>query len=634
MSNLTFREKLKYRFENSLSAGPIAIIGWLALISFVIVLLAGSAIVLFKIPTHSETGESWGFLEAIWNSLMRAIDAGNLAGDEGWKLRIVSGMVTLGGIFIVAILIGTITSGIEASIEEMRKGRSRVIESNHTLILGWSPKIFSIISELIIANENLKRAHIVILADMDKVEMEDQIRSKFPSTKNTKIICRHGSPLDLDDLKIANPNEAKSIIILSPEDTDHPDTYVIKSILALTNNPERKSDKFHIVAEFREEKNLEAGSLVGGDEASLILSSDLIARVTAQTCRQSGLSMVYTELMDFDGAEIYFKEEPQLVGKTYREVLNAYEDSTVMGIMNRDQKVHINPKMETLFNAGDQVIAISEDDDTLVLNTQTTSAINLSAIRNRSIGENVKERTLILGWNEKAISIINELDHYVANDSHILIVSDDADCEGELQSIQQTLNRQKLEYRIADFTSKAIMEDIKPQEFDHIILLCSNKLPVQEADAQVLISLLHLRNLSDTYQKDFSIVSEMRDFRNRALAEIAKADDFIVSDKLVSLLLSQISENKHLFKVFSDLFAAEGSEIYIRDIEDYIELDVEVNFYTLLEAAARKGETAIGYKILKQASDADKAYGVVCNPKKSQVLRFEKGDKIIVLAED
>ena len=48
--------------------------------------------------------------------------------------------------------------------------------------------------------------------------------------------------------------------------------------------------------------------MVGGDEAELILVGDLIARIVAQTCRQSGLSVVYTELLDFDGDEIYFAE--------------------------------------------------------------------------------------------------------------------------------------------------------------------------------------------------------------------------------------------------------------------------------------------------------------------------------------
>src|SRR4029078_2789703 len=114
-------------------------------------------------------------------------------------------------------------------------------------------------------------------------------------------------------------------------ETANPDIYVIKSVLAVTNNPNRKTDPYHIVAEIRDAKNLEAAVLVGGREAIYVQGEDLIARVTAQTCRQSGLSVVYTELLAFDGAEIYFKEEPALAGRTYREIISAYEDSTVIG---------------------------------------------------------------------------------------------------------------------------------------------------------------------------------------------------------------------------------------------------------------------------------------------------------------
>ena len=64
--------------------------------------------------------------------------------------------VTIGGIFIVSILIGTITAGLESRLAELRKGRSRVIENGFTLILGWSSKVYSIIGELLIANENQK----------------------------------------------------------------------------------------------------------------------------------------------------------------------------------------------------------------------------------------------------------------------------------------------------------------------------------------------------------------------------------------------------------------------------------------------------------------------------------------------
>ena len=62
----------------------------------------------------------------------------------------------------------------------------------------------------------------------------------------------------------------------------------------------------------------------------------------------------------------------------------------------------------------------------------------------------------------------------------------------------------------------------------------------------------------------------MLDLRNRALAEVTRADDFIVSDRMTSLLLSQVAENKHLKAVFDDLFDPEGSEIYLRPASEYV----------------------------------------------------------------
>ena len=36
----SFRDRLRYRFENTLARGPIAIIGWLALVSALVVVVA------------------------------------------------------------------------------------------------------------------------------------------------------------------------------------------------------------------------------------------------------------------------------------------------------------------------------------------------------------------------------------------------------------------------------------------------------------------------------------------------------------------------------------------------------------------------------------------------------------------
>jgi voltage-gated potassium channel Kch len=625
---ISWRDHLRYRFENTLSKGAVAIIGWLALVSAIVVLVASLLLMLFGVAPDGA-----GPVEGLWLSLMHALDTGTLAGDQGWGLRGVMLLVTICGLFVVSILIGTITSGLESQLTELRKGRSRVIESDHTLILGWSSKVYSIIGELLIANSNQKDPRIVILADRDKVEMEDDIKAKFPDTGNTRVICRRGNPLDLDDLAVVDPHSARSIVVLAPE-SDNPDIYVIKSVLAITNNPARKAGPYHIVGEIRDARNLEAAALVGGQEAIFIQGEDLIARVTAQTCRQSGLSVVYTELLDFDGAEIYFKEEPALVGRTYREAIGAYEESTIMGLMRADGEALVNPPMGTRIGPGDQVIAISQDDDTVVLSEIPPPAPNLRAVVNGARPAAAPERTLILGWNGKGEAIIRELDNYVAPGSEVIVLCRRDGAREELLALSKRLQRQRLRFAGGDITDRATLDALRVPEFNHIILLSYNDLPVQEADAQTLIALLHLRNISESCGRRLSIVSEMMDMRNRALAQVAQADDFIVSDKLVSLMLSQLSENRQLDRVFRSLFSSEGSEIYIRPVTQYLRPGLPVDFHTALEAAAQRGETAIGYRLHVNAGDKDKGYGVVVNPKKSERVVFSDRDQLIVLAED
>ena len=51
--------------------------------------------------------------------------------------------------------------------------------------------------------------------------------------------------------------------------------------------------------------------------------------------RQAGLSAVYSELLDFDGCEIYTVEQPTLAGKTFGDAVMAYETSTLIGLCDR-----------------------------------------------------------------------------------------------------------------------------------------------------------------------------------------------------------------------------------------------------------------------------------------------------------
>jgi voltage-gated potassium channel Kch len=627
---ISLKDRIQYAIDNTFSKGAAALIVWLGVASLIVILIAAALVTITQVYPEGE--QPMGFMEAVWRSLMRTLDAGTMGGDTGWGFRLIMFGVTLGGVFIISTLIGVLTSGVEGKLEELRKGHSRVIENGHTVILGWSEQIFTIISELVIANENQTNPCIVILGDFDKVEMEEEIRVKLGSTGKTRVVCRTGNPMEMEDLALVSLNDSKSIIVLSP-DTENPDSEVIKVVLAITNLPDRRPEPFHIVAELRDPKNREAAELVGRDEVEWIQVGNLVARIIAQTCRQSGLSVVYTELLDFGGDEIYFYEKDSLVGKTYGETLSLFEKNAVMGMAQANSTACINPSMSTVIKPNDKLIVIAEDDDKISLDGRQTAARRELFVKN-PVRRSKPENTLILGWNWRGTAIIKELENYVPSGSKLRIVADTDQVEAHLGSIKRTIKKQKIEVQRGDITDRATLEGLKLTSFDQIVLLSySDQMTTQQADANTLIALLHLRDIADKSGIDMAITSEMLDVRNRNLAEVTRADDFIVSNRIVSLMLAQVSENKGLNDVFTDIFDPEGSEIYLKPVTDYLKITEPVDFYTILAAARERGETAIGYRIYKHSHEADKSYGVKINPVKSEPITFSPEDSLIVLAE-
>ena len=575
------------------------------------------------------------FFEAAWESLMRSMDAGTVAGDTGWGFRFVGLLVTIAGIFIFSTLIGILSSGIESKLEELRKGRSQVLEADHTVILNWSPSVFDIIAELVVANKSRHKPRIVVMADMDKVEMEDEIAAKVANLGNTRIICRHGDPTDLYDLALVSPQTARSIIVLSPEaaedSADDADSRVIKTVLALVHDPRRRPERYRIAAEIRHAQSAEIARVVGGGEVQLVLADDLIARIVVHSSRQSGLSAVYSELFDFDGCEIYTAEQPDLAGNLFGDALMAYESSTLIGLCAPDGAVVLNPPMNTVIPPGCKAILIAEDDAAIAISTANIS-VDAAAIRLAAPRPEQPERTLILGWNRRAPVIAYELSRYVAPGSVLTIAADAPGLDEAVAGLRIASGNLAVEYGRIDTTSRDALAGLDIPGYDHVLVLgYSDTLPAQATDTRTLVTLLHLRRIADEAGIHINVVSEMVDVRNRELAEVTRADDFVVSNKLVSLMLAQASENDSLAAIFDELLDEEGSEIYMRPAADYADLSVPLNFYTLTESARERGEVALGYHRPRPGA---KAGGIVVNPLKSEALDYLPGDRLIVLARD
>lgn len=629
MKKVKLRDRFHYAFDNFMSKGTVSLIGGLALVSAIFIVANAIFIVITGISAPD--APRYSLPEAIWGVLMRTLDTGTVGGDEGWILRLFMLFVTFGGIFIISTLIGLLSSGIEAKLQDLRKGRSRVIEDDHIVILGWSYQIFTLLSELLAANANHPERVIVILSEEDKVEMEETIQKWLNFKYPNRIVCRTGQCTDLGDLGLVNIQNSRSIIILNPP-SEYSDINLIKILLGITNIPRTDSKPYHIVAEIQDSKSLEIINIIAGNQVETLLTNDIISRIIVQTCRQSGLSSVYMDLFDFSGNEIYVQSASPLVGKTYGEILLAYQNAAVIGLKNAEAEVEINPPCDRILSAQDQVILLAEDDDTAQI-TALTPQIDASAIQTIPPSPPQPEHTLILGWNLRVPAMIKQLDEYVKAGSSIAIMAGLPEDQTIKQIDPGDLVNQELTYHQGESTESEMLAQLDIPKYNQILLTACDYLEPELADSQTLVTLLQLRNLTKNSQRSQSIITEMLDARNQELASVARPDDFVISERIVSLLMAQISETKTLNQVFQSLLTSEGSEIYLKPITNYIMVEKTVNFYTVVESAKRRNESAIGYRIKADANNKAKNYGIVLNPSKLDLIKFSPEDKLIVLAE-
>ncbi len=553
------------------------------------------------------------------------------------------------GIIALACLIGLVTTELEKVFERLRRGRSKVIERGHTLILGWSPHVPMIVKEIAVANQNYRGRSIVILADGDPVELRERLHSEIGPVRGTKVIFRRGDPTNFGDLETVDFCGARSIIIL-PSDLNYSDSLEIKTLLAVINHPRRKPQPYHVVLPMSDLSNAAVAQMVAGDEVSVVVFHDVAARIVAQTCCQPGLSVVYTELLDFDGDEIYLHNEPALAGKTFGESLLWYEDSAVIGLRPSQGVPTLWPPLDTVIGPDDQIIAISSDDDTVRMSAQAPQ-IDEQALVTASPRKRTPQRALILGWGPTVRTIIRELDAYVPKGSVVTVLTPSAEAEQGAKSLAAELSNQSLVTARGLMHDRATLDSLDVPSYHHVIVCGPDSADAREADAQSLLSLLHLRDIGRTSGAKFSVVTQMRDARDRDLAAVAKADDFVVSEHLLGLLLAQVAENKHLKPIFDDLFDPEGAELYLKPAADYVHTGRPVDFYAVVEAARRRKEIAIGYRLSGTDADANAdagagadpdgdppptqlGYGIVVNPRKSELVTFDEGDCLIVISEE
>lgn len=653
----SLRLRLRYHFDHLVSGGTAALIGWLALACLVVVVPASVVLVW---SDRAAPATLAGRLTAVWVSVGQTLKIGGAVGSPLHVLASVS--LALVALLFVSTLVSLITTGINRRVMSLRRGHSTVLETGHTVVLGWSDQVFPVIGELVAANANQRRSAVAVLAPQDKVWMEEEISARTGGSGRTRIICRSGSTTDPTELCRVSPHTAKAVLVLPPTG-DTGDAHVVKTLLALDaalpGTAGGEGGSAVVVAAVRDSRNHMTARLAAGPAGHVLCIDDIVARLLVSTTRQPGLSLVYSELLDFEGDEFYPVAAGDLSGRTFGEALLAFATSSAVGLLHTDGSVTLNPDQRTRIDPADRIIAISRDDDTAV-REDVARHVREDAIVMAGPRTARAERLLLLGWNRRAPLVIEQLDQYVSSGTTLDVVAlrEYAASRGA-RSVTAERSRLEVTFHEGDITDPLTLAKLDVPSYDGVIVIgetepgppeapwASDALtapdpplvalapvtdPLARADDRTLVALLHLRAIGQAARRELALTTEMSDDGNRLLAPARDGTDFIVSGRLISLLMTQISESPYLARVFEELFEAEGHEFHLKPAADYVRAGSEVPFATAVESARRRGECAVGYR-LRALSATGPDYGVRVNPDKRQRVRFSEEDWLIVLAE-
>ncbi|KAH9726871.1 putative ion channel CASTOR [Citrus sinensis] len=566
---VSLSKQLAYRVDVFFSVHPYA--KPLALLVATLLLICLGGLALFGVTDDN-------LADCLWLSWTFVADSGNHANSEGIGPRLVSVSISFGGMLIFAMMLGLVSDSISEKFDSLRKGRSEVVEQNHTLILGWSDKLGSLLNQLAIANESLGGGIVVVMAERDKEEMELDISKMEFDFKGTSVICRSGSPLILADLKKVSVSKAHAIIVLAEDgNADQSDARALRTVLSLTGVKEGL--RGHIVVELSDLDNEVLVKLVGGDLVQTVVAHDVIGRLMIQCARQPGLAQVRRGNLPKDF--ILPKSAEKILFCGWRRDM---EDM----IMVLD--AFLAPGSELwMFND------VPENDREKKL---IDGGLDLSRLMNISLVN--REGNAVIRRHLESLPL--------ESFDSILILADESVEDSAIQADSRSL------------ATLLLIRDIQ-----------AKRLPYREAR----VSQVHRGSFSQgswigemQQASDKSvIISEILDPRTKNLLSMSKISDYVLSNELVSMALAMVAEDRQINDVLEELFAEEGNELHIRQADLYLRKGEELSFLEVILRARQRREIVIGYR----SANAERA--VINPPLKSEKRRWSLQDVFVVIAE-
>ena len=609
MKKISIFRRFRYWLDRRMAKGTASMVKLLLWMVLSAVLLVTVLVILFGLGKEGKS-----YFAIFWDNLRSAMSSSFPSSDSGSVLYIVLyTLLGLVGMVFTGMLIGIFSSTIRGRLLALQSENSPVLESGHFVVLGFRPGEYALLAELIEAAGGEKRT-IVVADDMERVDMEKAVFGNLKVPKNIRMIFRKTDVTNPRTMQCCSIPQSRSVVIHA-----HDKGLAVKCLLAVTSLLEGVEDGPEIVATVDAEKAILPADTMRNMNISMVHSGDMVARIIARAATQPGVFEAFMEMISFHGFEFYPEKIKGAEGLLFGQLVLGSQRGIAVGLCRKGKTV-LNPPPETRIEEEDLIFVFEEEPGSVKI--KGADRLELPAPCEIPPLAPIPEM-VIIGANQALPTILKELPDHIETIKLAGLTPQQRDLYLPDESIYTS-------EVICDFRSldsdQALTELV--QDASHLILLNDKKKAAEDADTDMMLLIIRLRDIKRRLKLGFTITAEMRSENNKKLIMNARQEDFIVATDLSSMILAQISEDTRRAGLFSDLLDENGSEVYLKTPQ---ELGIDPALSVQLSVSElREKVYSMGY-ILMGLQTKDQSFRLL---DRDEQISFTGGTRLVLIGED
>ena len=514
-------------------------------------------------------------------------------------------IVVIGMILFSGAIIATVTTALRAFIEKKSRAKGRIIVNNHFVILNWSSKVPEMIYNLMLKGF---KHNIVILSDKNKEYIEDELKSLFLTNDvkqkiKANLIVKEGDSLLRGNLEDISIEQASQICIMTKEgmiDVDddnvvNSDLLNLKIVLKLGSFKLKEDCQIVVETDSDEARGqIENLSYKIASLKSLhivpISFNKKLGQIIAQSLVMPHMSELYSQLFSFEGSEFYSLESQQSI----EEYMKSHTDA----------------------------IPVYKEDNLFVL----------------ASGEESLNKTRANEYSHDKVFSKSEV--HVSECASIFIIGNNSKTEFLLDSLTRIQEFGEFSFKFKHYDKLEIQQlvaDLKETEGEKkVLILSDDKVASDSYDANVFLALIELSK-AFPQRDDISYTTELLDSRNLSSVRDFNIQNTIISNKMMSLLITQLALNNSSKKFFEKLLTisnaqrANDFDLTIAPVTKLINIEEDMSFESKADLLRTFFNTYEGKRILIGVIQKDEIKLLDVDQDKQEPLIIKKEDSFIFI---